>query len=139
MKDKKKDLEKEIEIFENEIIKLDEKIKNIVLKIEPLHKELELNLNKKSAIKKYTFLNVISFGLFNFLKKKKLNDKIKENNTKIKYLMREISHFDDKKSQIKTKIIEKYKKIANIIFDKNMKENSIKNDNNNQKQRSNSI
>ncbi|BET39619.1 hypothetical protein SAP269_22080 (plasmid) [Spiroplasma ixodetis] len=53
--------------------------------------------------------------------------------------MREISNFDDKKSQIKTKIIEKYKKIANIIFDKNMKENPIKNDNNNQKQRSNSI
>ncbi|WP_342217490.1 hypothetical protein [Spiroplasma endosymbiont of Amphimallon solstitiale] len=138
MKDKKKDLQEEIEIFENEIIKLDEKIKNIVLEIEPLHKELELNLNKKSAIKKYTFLNVISFGLFNFLKKKKLNHKIKDNNTKIKYLMREISHFDDKKSQIKTKIIEKYKKIVNIIFEKNMKENSIKNDNN-QKQRSNSI
>lgn len=138
MKDKKKDLQEEIEIFENEIIKLDEKIKNIVLEIEPLNKELELNLNKKSAIKKYTFLNVISFGLFNFLKKKKLNHKIKDNNTKIKYLMREISHFDDKKSQIKTKIIEKYKKIVNIIFEKNMKENSIKNDNN-QKQRSNSI
>ncbi|WP_342273428.1 hypothetical protein [Spiroplasma endosymbiont of Acasis viretata] len=138
MKDKKKDLQEEIEIFENEIIKLDEKIKNIVLEIEPLHKELELNLNKKSVIKKYAFLNVISFGLFNFLKKKKLNHKIQDNNTKIKYLMGEISHFDDKKSQIKTKIIEKYEKIANIIFDKNMKENSIKNDNN-QKQRSNSI
>ncbi|WP_252319286.1 hypothetical protein [Spiroplasma endosymbiont of Lariophagus distinguendus] len=68
-----------------------------------------------------------------------MNQKIKENNKKIKYLMREISHFDDKKSQIKTKIIERYKKIANLIFDKNMKGNSIKNDDNNQKQRSNSI
>lgn len=81
----------------------------------------------------------MSFGWFNFFFFKKLNHKIKDNNTKIKYLMREISHFDDKKSQIKTKIIEKYKKISNIIFDKNMKKNSIKNDNNNQKQRSNSI
>lgn len=33
MKDKKKDLQEEIEIFENEIIKLDEEIKNIVLEI----------------------------------------------------------------------------------------------------------
>lgn len=105
MQNKMKDLQQEIETFENEITKFDEKIKNIVLKIEPLHKELELNLNKKSVIKKYTFLNIISFGLFNFLKNKKLNHKIKDNNTKIKYLMREISHFDDKKSQIKTKII----------------------------------
>ncbi|WP_425381454.1 hypothetical protein [Spiroplasma endosymbiont of Polydrusus pterygomalis] len=141
MKDTKKDLQQEIEIFENEIMKLDEEIKNIVLKIKPLHQKLELALNKQLAIKKYSFRNIISFGLFNFVKKKKINQEISN-------LRRQINHFDDKKSQIKTKIIENYKTIFKETRDVSVKTDnfakiltdvSVKTDNVNNKQRINTI
>lgn len=139
MKDTKKDLQQEIKNFENEIMKLDEEIKNIGLKIEPLHQELELI--SKIVIKKYSFRNIISFGLFNFFKKKKINQEIN-------ILKGQINHFDDKKSQIKTKIIENYKTIFKEMrdvfvktdtFAKVIKDVSVKIDNFNKKQRHNSI
>lgn len=55
MKDKKKDLQREIEILENKIANISEKIKKIVLEIGTLHKELELNLNKNQLSKNTLF------------------------------------------------------------------------------------
>ncbi len=143
------DLEKTINFFENRIAEFNKQIADVILQITPLHQKLELVLNQKLAIKKYSFRNIISFGLFNFFKKKEINQEIKEINQEIGNLMGQISDFDNEQSQIKTKIIENYKIMVNMMSDKKtsqtnnfakiMKDVSVQTDDVNNKQRINSI
>lgn len=98
-----------------EIKNIKTKITNQEKKLEEAHKELTAILHIKSENKKYSFKNIISFGLFNFFKNKKLNQDIK-------YFKGEIDHFEDKSSWLKNEMIKKYKELlTNVAFNNNMK------------------